>query len=144
MKKVLKALVLTLVFSGVAYAYIDPFLNPIYVREIVEWQKKQRELEAKKTVITVIKKPKIFKLTIPPIDKLVLEGVIGSGNSLKAVAADPETGKVYLIAPGDVVDVNAKVLKVLPNKLVLKVYEKKGRKLISSVVTINFNSEEGK
>ncbi|OMH41270.1 hypothetical protein [Desulfurobacterium indicum] len=144
MKKVLKAFVLTLVFSGVAYAYIDPFLNPIYVREIMEWQKKQRELEAEKTVITVIKKPKIFKLTKPPIGKLVLEGVIGSGNSLKAVAADPVTGKVYLIAPGDVVDVNAKVLKVLPNKLVLKVYEKKGKKLISSVVIINFNSEEGK
>ncbi|WP_456397656.1 hypothetical protein [Desulfurobacterium sp.] len=144
MKKILKAFVLSLVFSGVAYGYIDPFLNPIYVREILDWQKKQKELEAKKTVITLIKKPKIFKLTMPPIGKLILEGVIGSGNSLRAVAADPETGKVYLIAPGDVVDVNAKVLKVLPNKLVLKVYEKKGKKLISSVVTINFNSEEGK
>ncbi|WP_297445722.1 hypothetical protein [Desulfurobacterium sp.] len=144
MKGFLKAIILALLFSGAAHAYIDPFVNPIYIREIAEWHKKEMELEVKKRMIVVVKKPKVFDLKMPPIDKLVLEGVIGSGNTLKAVAVDPETGKVYLISSGDVVDVNAKVLKVLPDKLVLKVYKEKGNKLISSIVTINFNSEEGK
>ncbi|WP_457567397.1 hypothetical protein [Desulfurobacterium sp.] len=144
MRKFLKAAVFVLVFSGIAHAYIDPFVNPLDVREIVEWRKAQEEKESLKKVMKVVEKPKIFRLKMPPIDRLILEGVIGSGSSLKAVAADPQTGKVYLISPGDVVDVNAKVLKIYPDRLVLKVYKKKGGKLISSIVTINFNLEEGK
>jgi len=126
-----------------AFAYIDPFLNPIKLKEISDWKRKQL-LNQKPEKITVINKPKIFKLKSPPLDKLVFEGVIGSADSLKAVAVDPQTGKVYIFSPGDPVDVNAKILKIEPTKLVLKVYKKVGKKLISDIVEVNFNTGEEK
>ncbi|SNR78595.1 hypothetical protein [Desulfurobacterium atlanticum] len=125
------------------FAYIDPFLNPVKLREISEWKRKQLQ-KKKPEKVTVIEKPRVFRLKSPPLEKLIFEGVIGDGNSLKAVAVDPQTGKVYIFSSGDPVDVNAKILKIEPAKLVLKIYKKVGKKLVSDIMEINFNTGEVK
>ncbi len=127
------------------FAYIDPFVDPLKVREIAEIKRKVLEARKKRGVkVKIVRKPHLFKLSIPPMENLTFQGVIGDVQNLKVVAVDSSTGKVYILSPGDSVDVNARIVKVQPQKLIIKVYEKQGEKLVSKLVTVNFNTGEGK
>ncbi len=139
------ALLLTVTSAG-AENFIDPFVLPSFFKSekkvvVVKEKKKKEPAEP------VAKEVAIFKSAIPKnLTEMVIEGIIGEEKNgsfrYSLVVSDRETGKVFILREGDAVSPNEKIVKILPNKVVLeKYYEVKG-KLEKEEVTLEVNSEE--
>ena len=104
-------LLVMILLSLNAYAYIDPFVSP------VEPLKKVKKINFSK------KKPEIFKnVKVFNLNEYILEGVIGSPSKYKLVLKDPETGKIYTLSEGTPIDVNIIIQKISRKYILLKEY----------------------
>ena len=131
------ALVLT---SGFTYAatWVDPFINPIKLKE--KSLLKLKEQESK-----IVKKQKVvnmFKPVIPkPFDDLSIQGVIASGNALLLVVYDPATGETYMLKEGDAISPSEKIVRITPSKIVVVKYVYQNNRLRKVYRTVKVNLE---
>ncbi|SMP04603.1 hypothetical protein SAMN06265339_0239 [Desulfurobacterium pacificum] len=128
--------------SQSSFAYKkDPFLNPINL--IIKKKLAEKAYLNKKKLNLKPSKVKLFKPVIPvPLDSLVIEGVIGVGNdNYQLVTTDPNTGRTFIIKPGDPIAPDAKVVKITPNKVYIVKYSKVGKKLVKKTLVLKVNTE---
>ena len=142
MEKVIAVVAVLWSISASASSF-DPFINPIKKLELEKKKQKALEVLEQKQLTSHI--PKLFKPAIKkPFLEYTIEGTImlPSGKTV-LVLSDPSTGETILLKEGDAIAVNAKVAKILPTKIVVYEYEKKGRRLIKKVKTYNLKERLG-
>ena len=92
---------------------IDPFLNPILVKE-------QALIKAKKNKRKVLKKVKLFKPRINvPFNKLNIQGIIGNNGKHYLVLLNPETRETFLLTEGEPITPDEKIEKITNDSVVI-------------------------
>ncbi len=130
MRKILIATLISLTpLAASGAAYIDPFVSPLVMRTAPK----------KVTSSGMITAANMFHPSVPSLGSLIIEGVIQSNGIRKLVAKDPDTGKVYLIAPGQAVGRNEKVGKIGKTYFELIRYYRRGRRIIKKVRRIELS-----
>lgn len=130
--------VLLLPFSARGSTLVDPFVNPIKLKEAK--LKKLKELEEK--LREEKREVRLFKPVIPrPLEDLSIQGIISGGKGYKLVLLDPETGETYILKEGDAISPSEKLVKITPSKLIIVQYLYKNGRLRKIYRTVNVNLE---
>ena len=130
--------VLLLPFSARGFTLVDPFVNPIKLKEAK--LKKLKELEEK--LREEKREVKLFRPAVPrPLEELSIQGVISSGKGYRLVVLDPETGETYILKEGDAISPSEKLVKITPSKLVVVQYFYRAGRLRKTYRTVKVNLE---
>ncbi len=122
-----------------ALGMVDPFVNPIVIKEKLLKLKMEREAKVKRTPTKVrLFKPKLKK----PFDQLSIQGIIGSNGKLYLVVLDPETGQTYFLKEGDPVAPDEKIAKITPSAIILWKYKRVKGKLVRKKIVLNVDTED--
>jgi type II secretory pathway component PulC len=130
--------VIALTNLSLAEGYVDPFVNPVYLKEKQLEKLQEIKKEQKKTPTQV----KLFEPKLPkPLRSLSIQGTIESKGKRVLVVIDPETGETFFLREGDPVSPDTKIVKITQNKVILvKFYRLKG-KLKKKTLTLNVDTE---
>ncbi len=139
MKRALTAIaVIGLTVGASAQEMIDPFVNPIAIREKALKLKIEMARSREETLQEVrLFKPKLKK----PFDRLSIQGVIGSNGKLYLILLDPETGETYFLKEGDPIAPDAKIAKIMANGIVIYRYKRVKGRLVKEKVILNVDTE---
>ncbi len=124
--------------SALGAEWVDPFVNPIKLREkrLEKLRKLKEQLAREK------KEVRLFRPAIPkPLDQLSIQGVISGKNGYILVVLDPETGETYMLKAGDAVSLAEKIVKITPEKVVIVRFVYKNGKLRKVYRTVKVNLE---
>jgi len=139
MRTLLPIAITLLITSGaLAQELVDPFVNPVKIKEKLL----ERMLEAKKKVKPIPEKVSLFRPKIPkPLTEMKIEGLISAQGRLILVVADPQTGETYFLKEGDPVAPDAKIAKIAPDRVIIYRYKRIKGKLVKETVILNVDTE---
>ena len=114
---------------------IDPFLNPILIKE-------QALIKVKKNKRKVLEKVKLFKPRINvPLNKLKIQGIIENNGKHYLVFLNPETEETFLLTEGEPITPNEKIEKITNDSVVIIKYRKLKGKLVKEKFILNVDKE---
>ncbi len=138
--KILLGIIAIFCMSAHATGLVDPFVNPLQIKERELMKLKEQLKERNKKVE---RKNDFFKPVInKPFEKLSIQGVIEAEGKTFLVLYDPETGETFLLKEGDAISSSEKIYKLSAKKVVLVKYFYKDGKIKKAYKTLNVNVEE--
>ena len=135
-------IIFTVFYTSVQAAeLVDPFVNPLQVKE--EKLLRLKEREEKQRIGEKRRRNDFFKPVInKPFEKFSIQGVIEAKGKKFLVLYDPETGETILLKEGDAISSSEKIYKLSSEKVVLVKYFYKNGKIEKAYKTLNVNVEE--
>ncbi|WP_456418952.1 hypothetical protein [Thermovibrio sp.] len=139
MKRALTAIaVIGLTVGASAQEMVDPFVNPIAIRE----KALKLKIEMARSREEALQEVRLFKPKLKKtFDRLSIQGVIGSNGKLYLILLDPETGETYFLKEGDPIAPDAKIAKIMANGIVIYRYKRVKGRLVKEKVILNVDTE---